>query len=83
MIKGDLYTRLQELKKKHNIKIETICPNCNKHTVLEVNVNDYFDFKEGKKHIQEAFPYLSADEREMLLTGLCKECWDKLFKEEE
>ena len=29
--------------------------------------------------IQNAFPYLSADEREFLLTGTPPDVWDKLF----
>ena len=30
--------------------------------------------------IQNAFPYLSADEREFLMTGTPPEVWDELFK---
>ena len=62
------------------ISVETICPQCGKPHTIEVKSKDYYEYKLGK-HVQEAFPYLSADEREMLLTGLCKKCWDKLFEE--
>lgn len=33
--------------------------------------------------IQDAFPHLSADEREFLLTGITPEEWDELYKEVE
>jgi hypothetical protein len=33
--------------------------------------------------IQNCFPYLSADEREILMTGLDKQDWDDMFGEEE
>ena len=33
--------------------------------------------------IQEAFPFLNADQREFLLTGLTPEQWDELFGDEE
>jgi hypothetical protein len=31
--------------------------------------------------IQKAMPYLTADEREMFISGTCSDCWDKLFPE--
>ena len=33
--------------------------------------------------IQDAFPDLSADEREFLISGLCKKGWDETFGEGE
>lgn len=33
--------------------------------------------------IQDAFPHLSADEREFLLTGITSKEWDELYKEVE
>jgi hypothetical protein len=29
--------------------------------------------------IQRAFPYLTADEREVMLSGICPECWERMF----
>ena len=29
--------------------------------------------------IQDALPYLSASEREMLISGTCDDCWQKMF----
>jgi hypothetical protein len=31
--------------------------------------------------IQEAFPYLSNTQREMLMTGYCGPCWDREMKD--
>ena len=33
--------------------------------------------------IQDAMPYLSADEREILISGICGECFDNMFAGEE
>lgn len=33
--------------------------------------------------IQRAFPFLNADEREFLMTGITSEEWDKLFPEDD
>lgn len=35
------------------------------------------------KHIQDAFPFLTDNEREFILTGITAEEWDELFGEEE
>jgi hypothetical protein len=33
--------------------------------------------------IQNCFPYLTADERELLMTGIDGEIWDEMFGETE
>jgi hypothetical protein len=43
---------------------------------------DLQKFSEGK-HAQSAFPYLSAAEREFLISGICPNCWDLMFSAEE
>jgi hypothetical protein len=35
-------------------------------------------YNQGEK-IQDAFPFLSADEREFLISGTTKEQWDAMF----
>lgn len=37
----------------------------------------------GGTLIQHAFPFLSADEREFLLSGYTQEDWDKMFPKED
>ncbi len=44
-------------------------------------MGDFFKWQEGEL-AQNAFPYLSADEREMLISGVCPKCWAKTFGEE-
>ena len=69
--------------KKMNYKevsIVTKCPFCGHANFVEVNKNDYLDWQDGEL-AQNAFPYLSADEREMLISGICNQCWDEMFGE--
>lgn len=54
------------------------CPFCGKGQEVEVNEQDYWDWEDGTL-AQEAFPYLSADEREVLISGICHTCWDSMF----
>lgn len=62
--------------------VVTYCPFCGKAHEIEVNDMDYLDWKDGAS-AQDAFPYLSASERELLITGICPTCWDNTFGDAE
>ena len=57
-----------------------MCPHCHKLQTLEVNDSQYYDWMAGKD-IQRAFPNLSADQREIFISGICPECWEDIFGE--
>lgn len=60
------------------ISINCTCPFCNTSNNVTVYHSDYFAWKRGT-NAQDAFPYLSADAREMLISGICPTCWEDLF----
>lgn len=60
------------------ITIVTICPFCGTETCIDVFSEDYKLWIEGAL-VQNAFPYLSADERELLVSGICPTCWEQMF----
>lgn len=60
------------------IEIEVRCPVCGKTEIVVAPFEGYTAWNSGVP-IQEALPCLSADERELLLSGICPTCWDKLF----
>ena len=60
----------------------TACPFCGKAHEVLVNEEDYLNWDDGEL-VQNAFPYLSADEREMLISGICPTCWDSMFGSDE
>lgn len=62
--------------------VVTSCPFCGRANEIEVNEMDYFDWDDGMS-AQDAFPYLSAEEREMLISGICPTCWNKTFNDSE
>ena len=64
------------------ITVDCVCPLCHKVTSVVVDENDYLDWKNGKL-AQDAFWYLDADERELLISGLCLSCWSDLFRDEQ
>lgn len=64
------------------IYLEATCPLCNHTNSIMVYADDYYAWQNGTL-IQDAFPYLSPDDREMLISGICPFCWEKMFGEEE
>ena len=67
-------------------KLWATCNLCKGQTEMMVNINDYAAWEDdrGKPEgllIQDAMPYLTADEREVLISGTCGECFDNMFPE--
>ena len=54
------------------------CPFCGRGHEVEVNEMDYWDWEDGVL-AQDAFPYLSATEREQLISHLCPDCQRDIF----
>lgn len=65
-----------------DMNIECVCPKCGAINLVTVCSDDYVAWLEGK-HAQDAFPYLSAYERETLISGFCLDCWNHIFGKEE
>lgn len=63
-----------------DVKVKTRCPICDKVTIVTADSEDIRRYESGAL-IQDAFPTLSASEREMLKTGICPKCWDDMFGE--
>lgn len=55
------------------------CSVCRKQHSVKVVERDLQKYESGKGNIQQCFPYLNPDEREILISGVNGECWDKLF----
>ena len=64
------------------MNIDVTCWKCNTEHLISVEREAYESWQNGEL-IQDALFMLSADQREMLLSGTCGECWDKLFPNED
>ena len=63
----------------HEVTVITYCPFCGRANEVEVNEIDYLDWCDGAL-AQDVFPYLNAEEREMLISGMCPSCWVEAFR---
>lgn len=64
------------------LRVEVRCVACKELGAVYVDPLDYTDFVLGK-HAQDAFPYLTADEREMLITSMCLDCIEEMYADME
>lgn len=64
------------------LEILVQCPFCGEQKIIKVPAEGYFAWQSGEC-IQNALPNLSADDREMLISGICPKCWEQTFGEDE
>ena len=69
-------------KPKSTMTKKIKCAHCGNVYSVTFSKSDYLSFKSGEL-VQNAFPYLTAGERELLITKTCDSCWDKFFPEED
>lgn len=62
------------------------CHFCHKAYRIDMNSDLYYRldrFLEGEGHAEEMLHDLPAEVREMFISGMCPECWEKTFSGEE
>lgn len=63
--------------------VEVWCPSCDHSEVFTMTKEQYRQWYYREKPIQDIFPNIKYDKREMLISGICPKCWDEMFKGEE
>ena len=59
--------------------LDVECWHCGVITSLILNKEDLIDWMSGSGPIEKILYYLSANERELLISNTCGECFDNLF----
>ena len=59
------------------------CVHCGHWEWLEVDIDRYQRWHAREILVQDAFPHLSAPQRELILSGTCPTCWDGMFGNED
>jgi hypothetical protein len=65
-----------------DLELECICNHCDYTENILVHECDYIAWHNGK-YIQDAFPYLTAGQRELMISNTCDTCWNKFFPEDD
>lgn len=65
------------------IIFKSCCSSCGESHQVIVDDNDIASYRNGAL-AQDVFPYLTPSQREFFFqSGLCDDCWDNLFPNEE
>ena len=66
-------------KERQKTFIGKDCIKCGTHFTYSVYADDLSRYNGGEK-IQDCFPYLDVNAREIFISGLCGTCFDTLFE---
>jgi len=58
------------------------CPVCGLRSEMTIPAGSLARWRAGE-YVQDVFPDMHADDRELLVSGTHPACWDSLFGEEE
>ena len=64
------------------VELKVDCIQCGHTHVFRVPRNQFEAWERGTL-IQDAFPELTPGQREILISKVCGDCFDKMFSEEE
>jgi hypothetical protein len=59
------------------------CPLCFEGGTITVNADQWQKYANGSALVQDAFPDMTPDDREMLISGTHASCWEVLWIDEE
>ena len=67
---------------EHTVSVMAYCPFCLNYVEI-VEPIGWDDFRtwtsQTRPLVNDIFPYLSADAREQMMTGICPPCWKETF----
>lgn len=65
---------------EEKITVYVPCHICGEDIELQVYEKDALEYMSpNRRHAQDIFPYLSAAERELLISHICSNCWNDMF----
>ena len=64
------------------VEITKNCVVTQKPYTVFVNSQDFTDWRERRKLAQEAFSYLSKEDREFIISGISPDGWEEMFSED-
>lgn len=75
--------RVQPAPEPGKLTVTVNCHVCRKDQVFEVPEAGYRQWRDRGAFIQNALPTVDIAHRELLISGTCGPCFDKMWKEED
>lgn len=64
-------------------RYENTCFHCGQTNIFILNNTDYLAWKITRKYVQDVFPHLTKEQRELLISGTHPKCWNEMFPTED
>lgn len=61
------------------VQVQVTCVSCGATKLFQLPYSRYIAWQNGML-IQDAFPEMPAADRELLISGLCPDCWNALWE---
>ena len=69
---------------ERNVVLTVGCDFCGRTTAIYVTEESFEEFTSpNRRNVQDIFPYLDAEDRELLISHICPKCWEAMFSQEE
>lgn len=62
-----------------HVTISVQCPMCGRENNVKMTLDQFNRWRNNDEYVQDIFPEKSSSEREVLVSGICSNCWDKMF----
>ena len=59
--------------------VKVACAKCQQVHEIKVDIRKFNKWKKGEGNIQDIFPEMKPEEREMLISQICPKCWNEMF----
>ena len=63
--------------------IRLTCAFCGKEYFDKATDEEIAKYESGLYHVQDCFPHMRPEYREMLISGMCPKCWENAFPPED
>lgn len=74
-MKNLMHMKLEDVR---DTRLRVYCMLCAKEYIFRINDKSLDLFQQGYS-VQDAFYYLQPNQRELLISRVCPDCWDKTF----
>lgn len=62
------------------VEITVVCPRCGRESKIRIPLAGFCDYFGGSHtHVQDVFPGLEPELRELMVSGLCITCQEEIF----
>lgn len=78
MLYGGMRRKERKMSDPLDLELELECKYCNFEETITVAEADYIAWNNGQ-FIQDSFPYLTAGQRELMISNTCDTCWNRFF----